>query len=461
MLQPNMVRILATAMVGVVCGIASPLVAQDDPFAAAAPAEPASPFGGAAPAAPEAASPFGDAAPPAEANDPFATAPAAPTTTFQPSFGTAPAAPPADAAAAPDAATATAPAPPASDDPFGAVTAPEAAPISSPFGGPAAPVNVDAMAGGPAPAAPEGGAAPAATNTGKGIAQLFEFRYIPSATFNGKKVVTRKQLTKEEAAAFDASVIAEFGKLATDDKLPNKAFNKTTNTAQEWGQWLLYAHQLDNWTIYCRDVALAGSSNKTDPEEDIHWPGDPKKDEAAQGAGQEVADAGGGKGGGSRPPRPTNIYNENRSLDDQVTDFFSVPDTRQGTQGRQVIDPKQMDDQAKKLYDAFLTDLREVEKKQTAFVKKLQNDIAQRQRDREGYQEWRDNQKRIVMDYVEEWNRRYEGRIVTVAGVRYEMYKPGTEPTNATRFANIVVTDYDLTPYDLLNEDGTLRGPAR
>ncbi|MEO8377304.1 MAG: hypothetical protein ABI579_06510 [Candidatus Sumerlaeota bacterium] len=323
---------------------------------------------------------------------------------------------------------------------------------SSPFGS------------GPTSSMTSGEPAPASGNTannGKGISQLYEFRYVPSATFNGRKIVTRKQLTRDEAAAFDTAVSAEFSKLAEEGKLPNQRFAKGVGNSQEWGQWMLYAFQLQNWSIYCRDVALGGTGFKFNPDTDIHWPGDPKPNTNGQAGVAGDQFGGGGKDGGGRPQRPANIVNENRSLDDQVLDFVPIPDTRGGTQQAVVVDPKQMDDQAKTIYNNFLTELRSEEKKQTAFLKKLAGDIDQRARDRQAYGEWRDNQKRIVLDYVNDWNRRYEGKVVTVAGVRYELYKPGTVPTNTTRYANIVVTDYELTPYDLLNDDGSLRGPAK
>ncbi|MCC6547981.1 hypothetical protein IT570_12515 [Candidatus Sumerlaeota bacterium] len=388
-------------------------------------------------------------------------------TSFQPDFGASPSTDPGAApaaAASPSGAAATTDAVALLDAAAdaGTATAPPVAATQpadasfSPFGSP--------EAGATAAAPPTEGQATAATgntaNGGKGISQLFEFRYVPSATFNGRKIVTRKQMTRDEAAAFDTAVAAEFAKLAEEEKLPNKRFTKGAN-AQEWGQWMLYAFQLDNWSIYCRDVALGGTGFKFDPEKDIHWPGDPSKSELDSQAGAGEFSEGGGKGGG-RPERPQNIYNENRSLDDQVMDFVPVPDTRGGqNQASAVVDPKQMDDQAKEIYNKFLTALRAEEQRQTEFLKKLAGDIDQRARDRDAYAEWRNNQKRIVLDYVNDWNRRYEGKVVTVAGVRYELYKPGTVPASTTRFANIVVTDYELTPYDLLNEDGSLRGPAK
>ena len=441
MMVSRRTNVLITSILAAgLCGIFAPVLAQD-------------------PGAPAAADP---------AADPFMNStPAGTETTFDPSFG-APAAP-----AAPEAASPVATAPDGAITP-GAVSADAVAAgeVTSPFASapgaaPVAPAPADATAA--TAAAPATGGPTAGTgntaNNGKGISQLYEFRYVPSASFNGRKIVTRKQMTRDEAAAFDTAVAAEFAKMAEEGVLPNKRFNKATGNSQEWGQWMLYAFQLENWATYCSNVALGGTNFKFDPNNDIKWPGDPTKQELAQAtsAGGEFAgDGGSGKGGGGRPERPKNIYNENRSLDDQVMDFVPVPDTR-GGQGQQptVVDPKQMDDQTKEIYNRFLTALRAEEKRQTEFLKKLANDIDQRARDRASYAEWRDNQKHIVMDYVNDWNRRYEGKVVTVAGVRYELYKPGTVPKNTTRYANIVVTDYELTPYDLLNEDGSLRGPAK
>lgn len=439
-------RITLLAMLTI--GMTGAVRAQDDPFAmiddAASPPVSTSPAEDAAPAIPMAP---GAAAPTTTNDDPFATGTSAPID-FQPSFG----APPAGTAA-------TTP----EDNPFadtnpGSFETPAEAPgaaapmgfgeAPAPTNGPVSPFGQ--QAGATTTAAPSG--------TGRGIAQLFDFRYVEVSNVLGKTTVIRKQMTKEEAEVFDTTVKNYYAGLARDGKLPNSTFSAGVDNADEWASWLLYSNQLELWARYCRDIPLAGGQVEFDPKADIIWPGDPRGTEIG-GQGAAALQGGGEKDGGST--RPRNIYNENRSLDEQLTDFVPVADTRQNGQGRTVIDPKQMDDQAKKIYDNFLDKLREVERTQHTFALNLQRDIEDRARRRDEYAEWRQNQTRIIMDYVEEWSRRYDNKIVTVAGVRYELYKPGSVPTNTTRFANIVVTDYDLTPYDLLNEDGSLRGPSK
>jgi hypothetical protein len=113
------------------------------------------------------------------------------------------------------------------------------------------------------------------------------------------------------------------------------------------------------------------------------------------------------------------------------------------------------------IYRSYLETLRAYEETQQYFMGQLLKDLDDRKRQRAEYAEWRQEQRDRIIDYVNEWSRRYEGNVVMIAGVRYELYSPGTVPPAAPRGANIVETDYDLTPYDLLNEDGTLRGPAR
>jgi hypothetical protein len=120
-----------------------------------------------------------------------------------------------------------------------------------------------------------------------------------------------------------------------------------------------------------------------------------------------------------------------------------------------------MNDQTTIAYNQYLEALRAYEGFQEEFVKDLLDQLEARAAKRRSYDEWRGSQLDAVMDYVNEWNRRYEGGVTVIAGVRYELYAPDNVPTQTVRGANIVVTDFDLTPYDILNDDGTLRGPSK
>ena len=331
-------------------------------------------------------------------------------------------------------------------DPFAGADAGAQDGQASPFDiGPDA--GADASPFGPAsPAQPEaevtGGTG--ATGTSR-ISQLYEFRYTKRELPDGTELVVRKLMTKEEAESWDEQVKQYYLDLAEDDELSN--FDPSVNNADDWAEWLLYSVQAELWLEFCNRVVLVGNESTWEPE-DIPWPGAPDVDEEEQ---EEDL----------REEAPADIRNENRSLDDQLADFSPVPDTRQGNQGAQVIDPAIMDANMVTIYQDLLATLRDYEEEQVAFMRQLNNDLLTREREREAYQDWRETQKEELLAYLDEWIRGYEGKVVTIAGVRYELYKPGEVPPSTRRGANIVETEFGLTPHDLLNQDGTLRGPAR
>ncbi|CAN5439065.1 hypothetical protein BH09SUM1_BH09SUM1_32810 [soil metagenome] len=312
--------------------------------------------------------------------------------------------------------------------------------------------------------------ADSAESTGSGIARVSRFRFVEAERPDGTRGVARKQMTKEEADAFDQKIFAFYHDLIDRGQLTS--FNAATSTADDWAQWMAYSYQLRLWQQYCETIVLVGASFDASTA-NIKWPGAPAAVAPGQVAGggvQGLSGGGGGKndggneggiGGGGAPPPPANIYNENRSLDNQLKDFNPLPDTRGGGQGRVVLDPKVMDDQAVTVYQSYLKTLRGYEKDQAKFMKDMAEGLDQREAARQAYRDWRANQLIIVKDFVNEWNRRYEGQVTTIAGVRYELYRPESAPTRTVRGANVVKTDFGLTPYDLLNEDGTLRGPAK
>lgn len=440
------------------------LQAQDNPFLDSAPA-------------PATENPFLDPAPAPDTANPFAQGAVAPDATapaFTPTFGD----PPAPGVGAPtdnpfaNGAAPVAPADPMADgtteNPFAMdATAPAPAPATAnPFA-----TTTDGGLGSPAPA---GGAAtvnpfafdaPAAPASGAatGVTTLYDFRYDVRQRYDGTQIVRRVRLTTEEAVAFDQGLKEYYLGLINGGQVPNYAPGSST-TPDEWAQWLVYANQARLWGRYVNEVVLNGTESEEQWEmTNIRWPGDPAPQDPAAAGGQgfqfEGAE-GGREGGRERAQRPANIYNENRSLDDQLYDFAPVPDTR-GNAATPVIDPAQMDQQLVQMYAQFTTTLRAFEAEQVAFMQGLKEALDTRAQKRAEYDLWRQEQKLRILDFEQEWRRRYEGRVLTVAGVRYELYRPGTVPQNTTRGANIVVTDHDITPYDLLNEDGTLRGPAR
>lgn len=333
-------------------------------------------------------------------------------------------------------------APAGNDNPFGGGGGADDNPFATgaieggsdnPFGGSPAPAEDDNPFG--------FGGAPQGTSTpsGRGITELYDFRFVEQANLQGETVIRRRMMTKEEARQFDEQWLSFFRNEAISGADP--AYDATLSDPDAWAQWRYYADQLALWGIYCREFVLQGVETDVGFM-NIVWPGDGFDPEAEEQEGE------------------SNIFNENRPLDDQLADFNPIPDTRQGRESQTVFSPEQMDAQATFLYNIYLDELRSFEESQVMYMKGLKNRLESRQQQRESYELWREDQRQQIMDLVDEWNRRYEGKVTMIEGVRYELYQPGNEPRSVTRGANVVVTDYDLTPYDILNNDGTLRGPA-
>lgn len=391
--------------------------------------------------------PFGD--------DPFSPPPAGapapqqqpPAQTFDDPFGDMPApaqpapAQPADPFGDPGMMQPAPAQPPA--DPFGdPMAAAPGAPPGDPFGDPFG----DAFTASPLFGAPDDFSAftsPAGV-TATDVTEIFEFRFKQRRRANGQRFAIRVRMTLEEAEAFDNRMIDFYANLATSGELPN--FQQGVNDPTNWAQWMLYAQQVDLWRDYVSQTSLIGTELERD-ELEVQWPGAPR--EAQQDQGNMTA-AG-----------PRNIYNEDRSLDDQMTDFFALPGGGQGgQQQQQELEPSVMNTQMEQLYRRVIGEVRAFEADEEAFLISLRNDLRQRANRRVAYAEWRESQQEIIREFVAEWQRRYEGQVTTIAGVRYELYRPEDVPSVTTRGATIVVTDYDLTPYDILDADGNLRGPG-
>ena len=80
-----------------------------------------------------------------------------------------------------------------------------------------------------------------------------------------------------------------------------------------------------------------------------------------------------------------------------------------------------------------------------------------RENRRADYKQWLKDQKEMVVDFAREWQSRVEGRKVSIDGAMYLLSEEPMEsvPTDAVN----LVTD-KITPYDLLNADGTLKKPS-
>ena len=100
-----------------------------------------------------------------------------------------------------------------------------------------------------------------------------------------------------------------------------------------------------------------------------------------------------------------------------------------------------------------------MEEEQERYMEQFEIRLQERAANRLAYADWRENRTQEIQEFVLEWNRAYSGEVAEIGGVRYELYRPGQEIDKpAAEGTTRIVTDYGLTPYDILNtEDGTLR----
>lgn len=84
------------------------------------------------------------------------------------------------------------------------------------------------------------------------------------------------------------------------------------------------------------------------------------------------------------------------------------------------------------------------------------NRIDRRENRRSDYKQWLEDQKELVIDFTHQWARKENQQEINIDGVIYLLSEQPLE--NVPRNAVNLVTP-KLTPYDLLNADGTLKKP--
>lgn len=339
-----------------------------------------------------------------------------------------------------------APAPPATEDPVGPV---DPAAVADPFGvaDPGAPVAAQPFPTAPSPF-PTDTLMPRPTEgvNPDGISQLYVFVYERIVTWDGREVVVRRQLTRQEYDAFAEARRARFTEQAASGQLEN--FPSGADVLA-WGEWTYFAEQLMLWGEYVDRVVFAGRpfpDGIRNTYSRIQWPGTPENLRQLAAGGPQLSD---------------NIINraEQQTLDEQVADFNPFAGLGAGGQGGQAtIPPGAVFEHLTDVYNTLFSELRTMEAEQEEFMEGFEARLLERATRRLAYQDWLDDQRENLLAFVEDWNRRYHGNIAMIAGTRYELYCPGQVPTNLSPGSTVIVTDYRLTPYDILDPDtGRLR----
>ncbi|MCX7014783.1 MAG: hypothetical protein NTW86_19915, partial [Candidatus Sumerlaeota bacterium] len=89
------------------------------------------------------------------------------------------------------------------------------------------------------------------------------------------------------------------------------------------------------------------------------------------------------------------------------------------------------------------------------FISRLKD----RQDARNRYAEWLHDRHSLVTDFVHDWAKKYNGQEFDVDGVEYLVTEYGEKEPNVGPNSRNLVIDKVVTPYDLLNDDGTLKRP--
>lgn len=280
---------------------------------------------------------------------------------------------------------------------------------------------------------------------------LSTYRFTEELRWDGKIMVRRNRLSYEEAAAFDRDRVAFFIEqmdAGTLDWFPTGSANADKNV---WAEWSNYSEQLALWTNYCEQTLFADNPTEHGLD-DIRFPGDPKPTEGAGGERDFVSQEG--------TPERLIEANQNKSVDDQTAEFFTFTPAGGGQGQASSFSPGDMDKQATDLYNNWLEEVRDIEMKQNKMVASYQANLNERETRRVAYAEWREDQQVKMQDVVKDWERSYNDQIATINGVRYELYRPGQVPRAVPRGAHIVETNHSLTPFDIMDENGVLLGPA-
>lgn len=409
---------------------ASPATTADNPFVTPSD-QTTDPFAGAPTVTLPSTAPATGA--PAPSDDPFGSA-----SPFVNLGETAPAAPAAPAAP--------------SNDPFATTTStdPFAAPATA--GSTADPFSTTAPA---AAAGAEGSAAATPTNP-DGIAEagLTDFRYDRVMMWDGREVVARKSMTRAEAQTFDKERKDQIREDLLAGRLPG--YNPQTGataTPDAWVEWAYYYEQLDMWAEYTERIALGGKSATGPLMDDMSWPGVQSADGATTAAGALGGLAAGGGLGGPLPAGGPGFGPAGGALLDPLSGGFGVAGGVPGGAAGQSL-TETIVTQVIGMYERAQDELVELEEQQQSFMEDMVAGIQTRAERRDAYREWREARQQAVEDFLNnDWRRRYEGEVAMVGGVRYELYRPGTQPSAVPRNVRVVVTDtMRLTPFDLIDE---------
>ncbi len=271
------------------------------------------------------------------------------------------------------------------------------------------------------------------------------------------EVVTRKGLTLEEYTAWYLPLHTEWREKSQKGLIPGQPRTNPNDPVihHHIAAWKIYYDQLDLWQKYLKQTIFEDEAMKATISE-IQW--------GQVGGAQAGGAPGMGPGAGFSGPEALVAANQNKSMDSQVGEFFSPASGPgggpSGTTAR-IATRKDIKNQVDEIYDVLKLQGADLSKRVNAIAQGFVNRLESRDTQRVAYFNELDAQKRQVIERAEEWGKRLAGEVVEVDGIRYELYSPAIGIANPEGASDTVrvVTDH-LSPYDILNTDGSLKKPA-
>lgn len=283
--------------------------------------------------------------------------------------------------------------------------------------------------------------------------ETYTWRY-ERTSVSGVDIVRRIKMTWDMGQTWDAQKMDQYRQDASMGKIPAPAGSDPNAVAA----WKLYYEQMKLWEEYVKMSCFGGVDLKGTLSE-ITW----ARGGAAVGGGPGgagIAGSGGMAGGGAEA---IVAKNQNKSLDQQTGEFFTVSGgggpQQQG--GGPPITKQEILKQVDSLTEILKLQAIETDEKVYNANQKLYSGLQTRKGAREAYKNWLQDQKDLVVSAALDWGKRQQGQVVIVDGVQYELYSPSLGlPQGEGPIDTVRVVSENLTPYDILNADGSLRKPS-
>ena len=136
------------------------------------------------------------------------------------------------------------------------------------------------------------------------------------------------------------------------------------------------------------------------------------------------------------------------------------------------FDPTVVDTELPALYEKMKTHAAKITEEETNVYQDVIKKVQTTTRQQEDYKNWLDDREREIINFAEDWRHNYDGTQVSIGDTVYLVRTPKHKakldaqgrPIEEYIPTNAVVIDVPqekvVTPFDLINKDGTLKKPV-